>query len=262
MATAKISRPRYHAPALEKGLDILELLADARLPLSQAELSQRLGRSQGEFFRMLLCLEERGYVIREAESGRFKLTLRLYELGHKQNAISMLRNAARVPMEELAEEIGQACHLSMQSGASALILMERMPSQRICLAVGEGTRFPLVDTTSGKLLLSQLSPEDVAILLKSEKAFCAKAVRQRKSILRDIQDLRESNYVVAKSSATDGVIDMATIVGVPGTDTLAALVVPYLGVARTRNESQEHHLKAIRLRAAQINRNLGLVSHS
>ena len=260
MATRKNGGSRYNAPALEKGLDILELLADSQLPLSQAELSQQLGRSQGELFRMLLCLEERGYVIREAESGRFKLTLRLYELGHKQHAISLLRNAARVPMEALAEEIGQACHLSVQSGASALILMERMPSQRICLAVGEGTRFPLVDTTSGKLLLSQMSPDDVTLLLENDKPFNDRTACERRSVLLEVQSLRENDHVVAKSSSTAGVTDMATIVGVPGTDTIAALVVPYLTIAHQRTNSLQDHMKAIRSHAARINKNLGLVS--
>jgi DNA-binding IclR family transcriptional regulator len=87
---------RYKAPALDKRLDILEFLASARLPLSQLEVAQGLGRTSGEIYRMLMCLAERGYVIREAESGKFRLTLRLYELGHKQNPTMLLRHAARV----------------------------------------------------------------------------------------------------------------------------------------------------------------------
>ena len=251
-------KPRYHAPALEKGLDILELLADSRLPLSQAELSQQLGRSQGEFFRMLTCLEERGYVIREAESGRFKLTLRLYELGHKQHATSMLRSAARVPMEKLTEDLGQACHLTVQSGASALILMERMPTQRVCLAVGEGTTFPLVETTSGKLLLSQLTPEETALSLKGDRIFAGKSVRERKAILSEVDALRTRDHVVAKSGVSEGVTDMAMVVGVRGTDAFAVLVVPYLAIAHQKKQGHRDYLAAIRGCTIEINRNLGI----
>src|SRR5215831_7001214 len=44
---------RYRAPALEKGLDVIELLAAEKSPLNLSAISQRLGRSSGELFRML-----------------------------------------------------------------------------------------------------------------------------------------------------------------------------------------------------------------
>jgi DNA-binding IclR family transcriptional regulator len=54
--------PRYAAPALEKGLDILELLSLRDEGLSQRQLADALQRSVGEIYRMLACLVERGYV--------------------------------------------------------------------------------------------------------------------------------------------------------------------------------------------------------
>jgi DNA-binding IclR family transcriptional regulator len=258
MASENGRRPRYRAPALEKGLDILEVLAGSRLPLSQVELAQTLGRSQGELFRMLTCLEDRGYVGRESESGRFKVTLRLYQLGHQQNAASLLRNAARVPMEWLTEQIGQACHLSVQSGFSLLILMERMPPQRVCLAVGEGSTFPLLETTSGRLLLSQLSQEEVATFVTNDETRAQKSPGERKRILSAVQGFRKNGYAVAKSSVT-GVTDIATTVGVRGTDTLAVLVVPCLTRAHQKRSNNARYFEAVRQSAAEINRNLGII---
>jgi DNA-binding IclR family transcriptional regulator len=55
---------RYTAPALEKGLDIMELLAQEAKPLSMPDIAQCLGRSKGEIFRNLRILEERGYIAR------------------------------------------------------------------------------------------------------------------------------------------------------------------------------------------------------
>ena len=55
---------RYRAPALDKGLDILELLAGIDGGLTQAEIAKRLGRSPNEFYRMLDRLVRRGYVTR------------------------------------------------------------------------------------------------------------------------------------------------------------------------------------------------------
>ena len=52
--------PRYQAPALKKGLEILELLATSEQALTMSDISGALGRSVGEIFRMLQVLEERG----------------------------------------------------------------------------------------------------------------------------------------------------------------------------------------------------------
>ena len=256
--TAREAKQRYRAPALEKGLDILEALADAPMPLSQVELAQKLGRSQNEFFRMLTCLEERGYVSRQSASGPYRLTLRLYELGHKQNAASLLRNAARLPMEKLVEDSGQACHLSVQSGASVLILMERMPSRRICLAVGEGTTFPLVETTSGKLLLSRLTPGDAESFLSGDKNFAERPLAERKRMLTALKRLRKSDHVLSPSAVTQGVHDAAAMVGVRGTDAVGVLVLSFLQGARRRHTGGATYLKAVRQCAAEINRNLGI----
>ena len=94
--------------------------------------------------------------------------LGLYELSHKQTATSILRSAAQIPMELLAEEVGQACHLSSQYASSILVLVERMPARQICLAVGEGTVLPLVETNSGRLLLGQMPNEDILKTLASD----------------------------------------------------------------------------------------------
>jgi DNA-binding IclR family transcriptional regulator len=69
----------YATPALEKGLDILELLAHERDGLTKSEVARGLGRTVSEIFRMLLCLERRGY-ISQASGDRYVLSLRLFQL--------------------------------------------------------------------------------------------------------------------------------------------------------------------------------------
>lgn len=101
---------RYSAPALEKGLDILEFLANQAVPCSQTEIAESLERTPSEIYRMLSVLEQRGYVLKQAGTTSFSLSLKLFELGHLQSGISNLRKAIRYPMEQLANEIGEACH--------------------------------------------------------------------------------------------------------------------------------------------------------
>ncbi len=87
------SAAAYTAPALEKGLDILELLAGEAGGISQTVIAQRLARTTTELFRMLAVLERRGYVMRELDGG-YRLTLRLFELAHQHPPLKRLLTVA------------------------------------------------------------------------------------------------------------------------------------------------------------------------
>lgn len=251
-------RPNYSAPALEKGLDILEYLAGQRVSRTQQEIAKALDRSPNEIYRMLMCLLERGYISREDEAGGFRTTLKLFLVGHQTDTVARLRAAATVPMEDLADKIGQACHLSVRHGASILNLIERMPPQHICIAVGEGTLLPLARTSSGKVLLSRMPAAEAGSFLEGDPAFSALPARRRVAILREIETIRASGHLAAPSEVTPHVQDIAVPVGAPGTDTSAVLAVAQILDPAT--STFENNIKAVLKTAAQINRNLGIVA--
>ena len=70
----------YSAPALEKGLDIIELLSRSVLGFSQAEIAKELKRSVNEIYRMLNILVARKYIELDTETERYKLTYKLLQL--------------------------------------------------------------------------------------------------------------------------------------------------------------------------------------
>lgn len=249
---------RYGAPALDKGLDILELLSNESSPLSQLEIAKAVGRTPGEIYRMLMCLEERGYVMREEGSGKFRLTLRLYELSHRQNSTTLLRKAARLPMESIAEAVGQACHLSVMNGPMLLVLMERMPVCQVCVAVGEGARMPVLRSTSGKLLLANWPEEDALEFLEQLPDFRDASKAYRGKLLQILADLRGADHCHMPSSSTEGVDDIAVPVGVPGSDVAGALVISFLSGTKSGERNRPRYLEALKAGAAEINRNLGI----
>ena len=100
--TESSRRARYAAPALEKGLDILELLAAASDALTHSEIATRLRRSVPEIFRMLVCLEERGYISRMGPDERYQLTLKLFEIVHQHRPLQRLITQARPLVQRVA----------------------------------------------------------------------------------------------------------------------------------------------------------------
>src|SRR6185369_2085361 len=91
---------RYNVPALEKGLDILELLARTSGPLNLTAIATALGRSTGEIYRVLQYLDHSGYIARADDSDTYSLSMKMFHLSHDNPPMRTLTAAAVPIMEE------------------------------------------------------------------------------------------------------------------------------------------------------------------
>ena len=73
----------YGVPALEKGLDVIELLAQQSKGITQSEIAQLLGRSLQEVYRVVMALERRGYIQRRPGEDGFFLSNHLHVLANQ-----------------------------------------------------------------------------------------------------------------------------------------------------------------------------------
>ena len=80
----------YSAPALEKGLDILELLAISPIGLSQADIAIKLKRSVNEIYRMLNILVKRNYIELDKNEDKYNITYKLLEISSHHEPIKNL----------------------------------------------------------------------------------------------------------------------------------------------------------------------------
>lgn len=247
----------YRAPALEKGLEILEFLAAQPTPCSKTQIAESLNKSPNEIYRMLSVLEERGYLRKQPGTQAYQLSLKLFQLSNQQNNFSSLRIASRVPMEQLANRIGQACHLSIAQADLLLVMMERMPSRKICLAVGEGTAIPLSQTASGCVSLSLMDAAERDSILASDSHFRNRSRRKQQEYLKHVLAVGKQGYEIALSQVTSGVIDIALPVGITGTDMCGVLAVSQIGLA-IDSPIIRKTLREMQTCAKDIHRNLGI----
>src|ERR1700686_2367723 len=146
--------PRYAAPALEKGLDILELLASVSDALTHSEIASRLGRTITEVFRMLVCLEERGYISRTGPDERYQLTLKLFEIVHHHHPLQRLIAQARPLVLQVASDTGQSCHLAMLNHAEVVVVAQFDAPGIMGFSVRPGANIDLLNTASGHVILA------------------------------------------------------------------------------------------------------------
>ncbi len=248
--------PAYPVPALEKGLDILETLAVADSPQSLAELATRLERSRSELFRMLACLEQRGYLSRDELSGKYALTLKLYALTHAHAPMAKLLGAARRPMQTLTEKIGESCHLSVLERGRLLVVAQQESPARVRLSIEVGGEFDPVATASGRLLLSGLEDAAIEEVLEASAAGKALAGRARTTFRAGLVEIGRAGVSTAESETIEGVRDVAVRVGWAGAGG-AALAVTRLMKRGTR-EDESALVKALQVAAEEITRSLGL----
>ena len=144
--------PAYSAPALEKGLDILELLCRSESPLSQKEIALQLGRSVGELYRMVTSLVERGYVV--SVDDRFHITTKLFELAHINPPTHRLLTEAMPLMQKLSSDLDQACHLTVYSQGRQIVVSKVDAPSGMGFSVRVGAELDVLVSASGRVLLA------------------------------------------------------------------------------------------------------------
>jgi DNA-binding IclR family transcriptional regulator len=143
----------YSAPALEKGLDILEMLCRSEQPLSQKDMAQRLGRSVGEIYRMIACLVNRNYVTLVDET-TYGITTKLFELSHINPPTHRLLFEATPIMHRLASELDQSCHLTVYGQGKQVVLSKVDTPSGMGFAVRAGAELDVLISASGRVLLA------------------------------------------------------------------------------------------------------------
>ncbi|MGD1029849.1 MAG: IclR family transcriptional regulator [Opitutaceae bacterium] len=249
--------PNYHVPALEKGLDIVETLAAAGVPQSLAELAVRLERSSSELFRMLNCLERRGYVTRDSLSSKYSLNLKLYTLAHAHSVTEKLLHAAFAPMQELTEALRESCHLSLLEHGRLVVVAQQESPERVRLSIEIGAVFDPVLTASGRLLLAQLAESQRAAALAESPSGRELTGKDLAALLEQLEKVRRRGISTAASETIEGVRDLAVLVGDPAVGITAALAITRL-VRRGQRGDEAELIAGMQKAAAEITRTLGL----
>jgi DNA-binding IclR family transcriptional regulator len=154
-----VERRYYPTPALEKGLDILELFASTPSGLTVSEAARRLERTVSEIFRMVLCLEQRGYLAQSQDNERYHLTLRLFRLAQEHPPTKRLVMEALPTMHQLAHKLRQSCHLGVLDGGHVVILAQVDSPESTGFYVKVGSKVDLMHAATGHVILAHQSEE-------------------------------------------------------------------------------------------------------
>lgn len=217
---------KYTAPALEKGLDILNLLSQNGQAMTLSQISAALGRSIGEIFRMIHVLEFKGFIeAASAPSEGYQLTNRLFALGMARAPVKSLLEAALPAMRDLALKVDQSCHIAIASRNEIVVIARIENPGYFGYSVRTGHRRPIVEATSG-LVLYAFQPEQIQARWRSE-IFDAVDLAGQTQFLAKVDAARSQGFWRAPSDLMDGVLDIAAPVISDGA-AVASLAMPYM----------------------------------
>ncbi len=251
------ARPKYAVPAVEKALDVLELLSAQAVPMTQAQLSRALGREPSELFRMLGVLEARGYLRRE-DNGGYVLTLKLFELSRTHSPHEQLLRAAIAPMRELSDGVRESCHLSVLHRDQLLVLTQVDAPTTIRLSVEAGSLHSAVDTLSGQVLLANSPDAERDELLSRRAEFLRKSAGARADYLAMLVRMRADGWGYAENASYIGGRDLSVPVGHAGGRTRAVLTIASLRDAHAVDSDLFDLLPQLRQCAETIGRVAGI----
>lgn len=216
---------RYRAPALDKGLDILELLSSEPKGLTRAEIVKAMGRSPSEIYRMLERLVARNYVARSAEGDRYEMTMKLFLLAHRHPPVRRLVAQAMPLMDEFARKSRQSCHLVVPEQGAAIVVAQASPLDVWEFRVRVGVQLDLLNTGSGQTLLAFQKPdrrqETLAIWSSSEQADKLDAMEPQ------LAKVREQGYRIGESQQLVGVHDISVPVRAPNGEAVAVITCAF-----------------------------------
>lgn len=143
---------------LSRGIRILEVLADARVPLTIDEIAARLEVHRSVAYRLLRTLEDHRLVGRDA-SGSVTLGARMAALA--AGVAHDLQAEALPELTAIANELGMTCFLGVLDGDDCITLASIEPRHAIAsVAQRPGARHSVTVGAPGKAILAQLRPSE------------------------------------------------------------------------------------------------------
>lgn len=192
---------RYSVPGLERGLRILGEFSRSEPVLTPPELARRLGVPRTTVFRLLVTLEQMGFVERTADGRAYRLGLAVLRMGFEYLASLSMVELGRPLLERLRDSTNYSASLVVRDRRDVVYLHRAATRSPFATSVSVGTRLPAHATVLGQVLLGDLSLADLRALFP-EPALTAHSdhtPRDVATLFRQVQATRERGWVVAEA---------------------------------------------------------------
>ena len=229
----------YSAPALDKGLDILELLSNNVTGLTQAQIANKLNKSVNEIYRMISTLRLREYVDLDEETDIYYLSYKILNMTAKFEPVKTLITRTVPLMKEIATRTNQSIHLAIYTRGKILVIAQEDSPSFFNYHMSVGATFDLLETSSGRVMLAFQSEKERKRRLERRKFYMSidKNSKVINSALKKIEKKFSQNTIhkiikdsceVVKSLQIRGVTNISIPILDHTNNAVGALTIPFV----------------------------------
>lgn len=196
---------------LQRGLEMLELLSKHPDGLALCELTHALALPRSSAFNLAQSLMQLGYAYQTEDSGKYRLSLKMFETGASAVQHMDVMELIRSCMGELHAKVNETMHLGVRSGTEVLYVDKRDSTQSIRMSSYVGARAPLYCTALGKAILSTYTDDQIIALLGNQKlpAVTEHTITSMSGLLCQLQTVRQEGYAVEQEENNENVCCVA-----------------------------------------------------
>jgi len=203
---------RYIVPGLVRGMRLLEQFTHKQQEWRLSELARALHMPRSTVFRLVHTLEQLKYLEHHPQRKTYQLGNRVLNLGFEYLASQELIEVARPFLTTLNEKTGCSVHLGVLDEREVVYLLRIAGRQHLVSNVGVGTRFPAHATTLGRVLLSELSLQELNHLYEGIEL--RRITEQTDTTVQDLHQRlcaeHQLGYALSLSAFEAGVVSVGT----------------------------------------------------
>jgi len=225
--TTRAGHSPYKIQVLDRALAILEALSQDGPDLTLGQISESLGLHKSTAHRLIMVLERHKLLEKHAERGKYRLGLKLFELGTRAVSQLDLRERARPFLERAVLETGETVHLCVYDDGEVVYVDKVEPGRSVRLASSVGRRNPAYCTAVGKAIMAHLPESQVEIAVQKHglRQLTRKTVGTMAELKAELVSVREIGYAIDNEENEEGVCCVGAVVRDFSTDPVAAVSV-------------------------------------
>lgn len=222
-----LREPRY-SQSLERGLAILGCFTPDRPVLGIADIADELGMSRSTTHRYVITLVALGY-LEQGASRKYRLGLRVTDLGMSALSSTGLREHSHPFLEELRQQTSYTVNLAILDGIEILYVDRarsfRRGQSKIDLDLRPGSRLPAYCTSMGKVLLAALPDDDLKELIGKMQLSKRgpNTITSKKGLRAELDQVREESFAVNDEELAPELLSIAAPVRAEGGEVIAAV---------------------------------------
>ena len=205
------TKPPHSILVLEKAIRLLGRFDAENIEWGVTELNKDLKINKSTVSKILSTLKRDHYLTKNNGNRKYRLGLRLFEMGSMVAEQMDLQKAALSCMEKLNKKVGETIHLVVMDGFQIVYINKVESPQSLRLVTRVGGRLPAYCTGVGKVLLAALSPQDLELFLKKNplKKLTPSTIIGTKELRESLAQIRRQGYALDLEEFSRGLMCVA-----------------------------------------------------